>query len=371
MLKLMYKEFLVLIHKRTLVFIVLIFAASLYALLVGNLYQAHTVQNIPVIVCDLDQSTASRQFIEAISTADQYDFKGIFVNEAEAQQCLYEKKAQILITIPPKFYQKLLTGEPQTINYVADGTNALHNSYAETSIQGIIASIAAEYQVRSAASGGVPLLPPNPINLSVRITQNSTQSYSLFYLYGIMLTAAQIGVMISFGLSLHNDKRKGFSTHNNVLYTLLTKEAFYYFFSLLSIVISSVLIMTIFQLPFQIPIFKTYLLLSAFIFTVLNLSGIFVVYFKTELALVQALVFYTLPAFLLSGYIWPEQGMPPLIKGISYFIPLHYILIDFRSLVLSGTAPTLWTNVTVLFITGLVLFTINYIYIKVYSLIKD
>ena len=50
------REMKILFYRRRMVFIVLIAAASAYALLIGTLYQNQTVQQIPVMVCDLNQS---------------------------------------------------------------------------------------------------------------------------------------------------------------------------------------------------------------------------------------------------------------------------------------------------------------------------
>ena len=70
------------------------------------------------------------------------------------------------------------------------------------------------------------------------------------------------------------------------------------------------------------------------------MAALMTLFFKTEIALVQCLVFYALPAFLLAGYIWPNIAMLPLMRWISYLIPLHYIIIDFRNLALTGTSGT-------------------------------
>ena len=133
-----------------------------------------------------------------------------------------------------------------------------------------------------------------PVTLSLRLPANPTQSYLAFYMYGVMLMAAQIGMIMVFSMSIHEDFRAGF--------------------------------------------FRQGLLI----------------------ALVQTMVFYTLPAFLLSGYIWPEVDMTEIIRWVSMLQPVHYVLTDFRILSLTGVAPQINQHAAILFAIGSVSFVLLY-----------
>ena len=84
MLQIIQRELRLLIHDRFVILLVLIFAASAYALLIGNLYRGEIVQNIPAAVCDLDDSALSRELIRDVADADQYDFRGVLTDEVSA-----------------------------------------------------------------------------------------------------------------------------------------------------------------------------------------------------------------------------------------------------------------------------------------------
>lgn len=119
---------------------------------------------------------------------------------------------------------------------------------------------------------------------------------------------------------------------------MAVKVLFYWALSFLSVLIGIVVLAAVFHLPFRGPLWQILSLCALFLLAVENLAGLIALYFCTRLALVQFLVFYTLPAFLLSGYIWPVQAMPGIIHSISLLQPVHYALSDFRQLALSGTA---------------------------------
>ena len=123
------------------------------------------------------------------------------------------------------------------------------------------------------------------------------------------------------------------------------------------------ILIALFDMPLRGAISQIILLAAAFLLAVEGLGGIAALYFKTRLALVQAMVFYTLPAFLLSGYIWPETGMVDVVKWISLLQPVHYALSDFRNLALTGSSPDYWLDVGILLGTGSIALALLYAFL--------
>jgi len=76
-------------------------------------------------------------------------------------------------------------------------------------------------------------------------------------------------------------------------------------------------------------------------------------------AQVAAFLGTMLPAFMLSGFVFPIESMPPFIRAVSAFVPGRYFLVALRSIFLKGTGlETFWEQAVVLFVFGLVLLTI-------------
>ena len=194
----------------------------------------------------------------------------------------------------------------------------------------LLMSFSAKFSSQTAIANGTPQLSSTPITMSLRTFGNPTQSYLEFYIYGVMLMAAQLGICVAFSLSLHNDLK------NHSKFSLPIKEVFYLCLSLLSVLIALILIYKGFDLPLCAKPLQIFLLCAAFLFCVENLAGLAALYLKTQTSLIQCMIFYTLPAFLLSGYIWADIAMIDIIHWISMLLPVHYILADFRSLALVG-----------------------------------
>ena len=339
---------------KPLIFIVLIGASSAYALLIGNLYRPEILQNIPVAVCDLDDSPLSRELIHAVMDADQYEYRQTLHDSMSYADLLESGEVAAVLVIPYDFSKRFYYQQPIELAFIQDGSNVMQSSYTLPPMQLIIGQFAAKFSSQTDIANGTPQLSATPVSMSLRTFGNPTQSYLEFYVYGVMLMAAQLSICVAFSLSLHSD------LNNHSQFSLPIKEIFYLILSLISVLIAVFFIYKVFDLPFIANPFQIFMLCAAFLFCVENLAGLAALYLKTQTSLIQCVIFYTLPAFLLSGYIWSDIAMIDVIHFISMLLPVHYILSDFRSLALVGYSQNYIIH------TGLFLFValINYLFIQ-------
>ena len=353
MLSVIQRELYILAHERKMVLFVLLFAASAYALLIGNLYHGQIVQNIPVAVCDLDDSALSHEFIKNVAEADQYELIQTVGDEDEAVNLLKKHQAAAVIIIPADFSQQFYQGKNPVLAFWEDGTNTLAAGYAASPMQALWSAWLLKFRQQAAIAAGTPDVSPATLAISLRYIANPVQGYLCFYIYGIMLIAAQIGLLISYSLSVQSDARKGYYKKHGVLKTMLAKSLLYWFFSMLAVLLGCILLSGLFSLPFNGNTWEMMLLIGAFLFAVQNIAGLTGIYFKTKLALIQAMVFYSLPAFMLFGYIWPNQGMLPVINWLSLLQPAHYVLSDVREIALTGMTNAAYeSHLLILIIIG-------------------
>ena len=353
MLELLMREWRLLVHERPSVMFVLVCAASAYALLIGNLYSKETVQNIPVAVCDLDDTPLSRELVKAVMDADQYDYRETLTDEFISVEKLRSGELAAVLIIPEDFAKKFYTQQPIDLAFMQDGANTLQAGYASSPMQQAVGVFSAQFATNAAMSNGTPQLSPSAISVSVRTYGNPTQSYLEFYVYGVILMATQIGMIMGFSMSMYEDFNGGFFDNGNAEKILAAKSIFYMFMSFGSIVLGMFFLSALFKLPFKGDLFLTMILCVAFLFVVENLSGIAALYFRTKIGLCQCMVFYTLPAFLISGYIWPEIGMFDAIKWLSFLQPVHYIAMDFRDLTLVGENADIRSHVEIFWVGGM------------------
>jgi ABC-2 type transport system permease protein len=115
---------------------------------------------------------------------------------------------------------------------------------------------------------------------------------------------------------------------------------------------------------FKVPIRGSLLLLYglALVFYVATLGqGILIsTVSRTQRQAMQASFFAFLPTILLSGFMFPREGMPLVIQWIGYAIPLTYFLIIVRGIILKGIGFfELMNQIVPLAILGLFFFTLS------------
>jgi len=93
----------------------------------------------------------------------------------------------------------------------------------------------------------------------------------------------------------------------------------------------------------------------------LLLSGLGIGLFASTTANTQQEAFMTvwmtlLPAIFLSGFLFPIEAMPTVLRWISYIIPLRYYLVIIRALLLKGVgAVAIQNEIIALAIFGVVI----------------
>ena len=141
------REWNILIHERTMVFIVLLCASVAYVFLIGNLYNGHTVQHIPVAVCDMEQSSLSRDLAHDVETANPYELVAVAGDETTVMDLMDNKKVEAILIIPQDFSEKLAHHEQIQLAFISDGSNTLHQGYASAPMQEVVGTFSAKQQM--------------------------------------------------------------------------------------------------------------------------------------------------------------------------------------------------------------------------------
>jgi ABC-2 type transport system permease protein len=81
---------------------------------------------------------------------------------------------------------------------------------------------------------------------------------------------------------------------------------------------------------------------------------------RTQRQAMQASFFAILPTLLLSGFMFPREGMPVVIQWIGYVLPLTYFLVIVRGIILKGIGLTmLYNQILPLTLLGMMFFAVS------------
>jgi ABC-2 type transport system permease protein len=338
---------------------IFLFGASLaYLILFSLLYGTHTIKAVPLVIYDEDQTQFSRSLIQAFDDSERFQIVAYVTTQDDMENVLREKEAYAAVHIPIKFAQDTKSGRSSTVLLMADGENILIANTVTTASQEIIAAFAKETgaKLTETNNGQLPsmaLHKTGPIDFRLRVLNNPTQSYLSFFVMGLCMAAFQQGVLLAVGASIMNEYQNPGELENAHPLGIMAGKLFPYWISgTLAFFITVIVAIHLFQIPGKASLASLFFLSAAFLFAAVSFSAFIASLCNNELTFTRISIAYTVPAFVLSGYTWPQEAMDTVGKTISYIFPLSYFSNTVRELMIAGYSPFLYRNSLILLLTG-------------------
>jgi ABC-2 type transport system permease protein len=74
----------------------------------------------------------------------------------------------------------------------------------------------------------------------------------------------------------------------------------------------------------------------------------------------QASFFVLLPTLIISGFMFPREGMPQFLQWLSYGLPITYFLVIVRGVILKGAGlADLWDQILPMAVLGALFFVVS------------
>lgn len=345
-------------------FIYLFGACAVYILLFGLLYGTHVLSAVPLVVYDEDQTSLSRSLVQAFEDSERYHIVAYVTSQEEMEEYLHTQKALTTITIPRNFSRDTKTGHSASVLVEVNGTNLIIANSVLSSAQEIIQAFSNNAGSKLVESTGqMPdqaLHKVAPVTLGLRVLYNSTLSYLDFFVLGLAMAALQQGILLAVGASMISEYQNIQELRDvPALHIIVGKLLPYWFCGTLSFIMALTISTLAFDIPFKGDFASLLALGTAFSFTITAFASVLGAICLDEVSFTQFSLAYAVPAFIFSGYTWPQHSMDTLSLAISYIFPLTYFADTVRALMVSGHASTLQQNILILLIIGTILLAIS------------
>lgn len=306
-------------------------------------------KQLPTAILDNDRSVFSRDMAAAMKNSDYFKFTKEINSEAEADELLRLGRIQFVLTIPQNFGRDLVRGVRPVALLEADATDPAATSNAVAAIRQ-----AATDAFNRDLTG--PLLSlrakdgPVDLRLHARYNPEAVTQYNIVPgLMGVVLTMT---LVIITSLAITRERERG--TMENLLITpvrptevLLGKILPYIVVGYIQMGLIVVAARLLFAVPFVGSLPLLFLVSFPFIAANLGVGITFSTIAQNQLQAVQMSFFFFLPSILLSGFMFPFQGMPQWAQWLGSALPLTHYLRVVRGIVLKGNTfvdivPHMW-----------------------------
>ncbi|MBC8335142.1 MAG: ABC transporter permease [Anaerolineales bacterium] len=340
------KEFIQIIRDpRTLAMILVVPVMQLF--LLG--YAATTdVRNVPIAVWDQSRSPESRALLDAFRSADYFRIAYDIGSDAEVRDLIERGEARAALIIPPDYSQRLLEGDAQ-VAMILDGSDSTVGGTALSTARLIGQSHATKLMQEQAARTGRSAEFNPPLEVRTQVWYNPDLDSAYFMIPGVIGMILFAITSILTATTIVRERERG--TIEQLIVTpirswelVVGKLMPYVILSLFD----TLVVLAIGNLWFKVPVRGD---LGLIIGTsgLLLLSGLGIGLFASTTANTQQEAFMTvwmtlLPAIFLSGFLFPIEAMPPVLRWVSSIIPLRYYLVIIRSLLLKGVGAAALQN---------------------------
>jgi len=298
------------------------------------------VHHIKLVVYDNDKSENTREFIDRLTSSNYFDLVRYIDSENQIRKVLDDGKAQVVLVFPQDFSQNLFSGKEAKIQILVEGIDANTASVISNYMNAATATYNSKISQETLAIRGRQQYVP--INLEPRFWFNPDLNSTLYLVPGLISMILIMTAVISIAMSIVREKERGTMEQINVSplssFELLLGKTIPY--SLVALLIASSILFAG-HILFGVAVKGNYLLLFfstlIFLFACLNL-GILIssISESQQVAFQISAMVSLLPSFLLSGFVFPIESMPPVIQVLTNITPVKFYIIILRDILLKG-----------------------------------
>jgi len=322
------------------------------------------VRNIHTAVYNLDPGLQSRELLQAFENTDYFHIARYVESDDELNNAIVTGSVKVGIKIPPDYSERLLAKRQATVLVLIDGSDS---SIATQSLQvatqvGLTESLVRMGPGLEASGSRTSAL---PIEIRPKMLFNPDSRSANFMVPGLIAVILQIITTLLTAFSIVREREQG--TLEQLLVTpvrpfglMLGKLVPY---GLIGIV-ETFTVLTVMRLIFDVPIKGSLpLLLSLsilFLFTALAIGLLISTKAQNQMQALQLAWLIMLPSVLLSGFMFPRDSMPVVMRFIGYLVPATHFMAIIRGIVLRGaTLIDLLPEVLTLVFMGIVLLVLS------------
>ena len=342
-----------------LLFLLYSFSIAVFVSGVGITMQ---VRNANLLVHDADHSQSSRELIHRFQ-APYFHFSGEISDARQALRELDRGRAMLLLDIPPRFHEALVSGERTAVQLLVDTSNAPQGFSAAGYSVRIAGAFGAQIGLASIGLSGNAKQSLPIIESAHRVWFNPNQDETWFQsmsnvlrmitLFGVLLPAA----------ALVREKERG--TIEQLLVSPLSP--FQIMFSKILAMAGIILIATclavygVLQPVFHVPMKGAdglfFALTALHIFTTAGLGLVAATVARNQAQVGMMTLFLVGPMMLLSGITSPFESMPEWVQTVMTFSPLKYYIDVTYGVMLKGAGlDVLWKPAGAMLFLGGTLF---------------
>lgn len=308
------------------------------------------VDRVPLAVWDQAGTAVSRELISRFSGSRYFELRLTCSGYRDIEQAIDTRQVLTALVVPPDLDARLSRGQNAPVQVIMDGsdpsTATIALGYAEAALATFSRDVALQRILRQGVKPRIPSLELRP-----RVWFNADMVSRNFIFPGLVAVVMMIMAAILTSLSMAREWETG--TMEQLMATPVSGAELIFgkMFPYLAIgLIDLLLCIGVGEFVFHVPLRGSLWLLASmsllFLYSALALGILISIIARSQLLASQlAIVATVLPAFLLSGFIFPIENMPLPIQTVTRIVTARYFVTILRGIYLKDVGlAVLWPH---------------------------
>jgi ABC-2 type transport system permease protein len=354
------KEFLHIIRDKRLLGVILIM--PLIQLFLYAYALSFDVKHLPTATLDLDHTTTSRQYVNALSQSNYFTVDNVLTSYAQADKAFESNQDKVVVVVSAGFGNDVAAGRAGKVQILVDGSDA-NSAQIGSAYAGALSRVfGAQVAIGQIQAKGLSTSSASGLTAATRTWYNPEGVSAAYFVPGLIVVLVTMVTVLQTANTLVREKENG--TYEQLIVSpikrielMVGKIAPWAGIGAAEIIIISVVGILAFQIPFRGS--ALLLALASVLYVICTLGlGLIVSARATSVDTANqlaALVSF-LPTFMLSGFVFPISSMPAFLQFLSYLYPARYFMVITRTVFLKGgSLAVLWPQFAALAVFAVVI----------------
>jgi len=294
------------------------------------------VRHIPTVVYDQDRSAQSRDFARSLEATGFYRLAGEVTDYDGIERALRGGTARVGLVVPAHWAADLARGRTARLQLVIDGSDPQTVASATNTAAGLAQARASGILLRRSSGAQMP------IEVATTTWYNPDLRTAVFIVPGLIGVLLTMTMVMFTAMAIAREGERG--TLEQLIVSPLRKGELiagkilpYVGIGFFQMTLILALGWVLFQVPVSGSLGLLYAMAGVFIAGNLALGLFFSTLARTQQQAMQMSFFFLLPNMLLSGFMFPWEGMPLFAQWLSQALPLTHFLRIVRGIALKGS----------------------------------
>jgi ABC-2 type transport system permease protein len=306
------------------------------------------VRHLRAGVADQANTSLSRELIADVQASQVLNIVARVPSAAELETLLRDGRISVGIYVPPDFGRRIQQKDRTAAQLLVDGSDPIILGTAKQ-----LTAMDLRYDTEPRKASREPVF-------ELRNYYNPERRSAIHIVPGIIGVILTMTMVLFTAVAIVRERERGnlellINTPVKSVELMVGKIVPYVLIGLVQVTLILLLGVLLFDVPVRGMLGHVYLAALVFIAANLTLGLVISTLAKTQFQAMQLTFFFFLPSILLSGFMFPFDGMPRAAQYIAELLPLTHFERLIRGVMLRGAAlPELWPDLAALAVFMLV-----------------